>query len=220
MERRKRKAINFDLDTNEMKSLGIYPDGYRQLGKSFHKWGFDHRQGSGYVSKNKLSNSEVIDAMLNVTEENLWIARCSKTVDLSDVGPLHDLTALVKNYASMVLARESAKDSNDSSKKELSSKDEQVISSIANSKFGAEFCDLYKGKNIGEGDAADKKLIGIIHFFAEDAAQSERIFKSSELYRADKGAGYIQGLIKAAKNAPVAQGDKGRGKTQYKGSAR
>lgn len=220
MAKLKRKAINFDLDTNEMKSLGIYPDGYRQLGKSFYKWGFDHRQGSGYVSKAKLSNNQVNDIVMNVTEENLWLARCGKKIDVTDVGKQYDITALVKNYASRVLARESVKENNDSTKNELSSKDEEVISSIANSKFGAEFCELYKGKNVGARDAADKKLIGIIHFFAEDAAQSERIFKSSELYRADKGAGYVQEHIKAAKNAPVAQGGRGRGKTQYKGSAR
>ena len=43
MEQRKRKAINFDLDTNAMKERGLYPDGYRELGKFFHKrYSFEH----------------------------------------------------------------------------------------------------------------------------------------------------------------------------------
>ncbi len=40
MEKGKIKALNFDLDTNVMKSLGVYPDGYRQLGKALHEAGF------------------------------------------------------------------------------------------------------------------------------------------------------------------------------------
>lgn len=217
MERLKRKAINFDLNTNEMKQLGIYPDGYRQLGKSFEKQGFLHRQGSGYISKTKISNSQVIDAIERITEENPWLADCVNKIDVTDIGRQHDLTFIVKRFADQVATNEVEADN---TKKELSNKDKEVISNIKNSNLGAEFNWLYAGKNVGERDAADKKLIGIIHFFSEDAAQSERIFKSSGLDRSDKGAGYVQGLISAAKNAPVVQGDRGRGKTQYKGSAK
>lgn len=54
MERPKRKAINFDLDTTVMREIGMYPDGYRALGVSLKKYGFEeHRQGSDMLPKIK-----------------------------------------------------------------------------------------------------------------------------------------------------------------------
>ncbi len=95
MEKGKIKALNFDLDTNVMKSLGVYPDGYRQLGKALHEAGFLHRQGSGYVSKGKLLNDDVNDIVESLTVKNPWLVKCVNKLDVTDVGKQHDLTKVV-----------------------------------------------------------------------------------------------------------------------------
>lgn len=98
MERTKRKAINFDLDTNKMKELDLYPSGYGLLGKSFNRQGFEHRQGSGYISKSKLDSISVASIVGKITEEQPWLAQCVKRIDVTDIGRQQDLTAIVKAY--------------------------------------------------------------------------------------------------------------------------
>ena len=98
-ERPKIKAINFDLLTNQMKANGVYPDGYRTLGNSFVKYGFEHRQGSGYVSKHKLTSLQVFMIVQQITKENPWLKGCVNKMDVSDVQltKQYDLTAIIQN---------------------------------------------------------------------------------------------------------------------------
>lgn len=98
MERTKRKAINFDLDTKEMKNRGLYPAGYTMLGNTLRKHGFEHRQGSGYISKEKLDSVTVARIIEQTTKENLWLKDCVKKIDVTDIGRQHDLTELVKEF--------------------------------------------------------------------------------------------------------------------------
>lgn len=189
MERLKRKVIDFDLDTNEMKRLGVYSDGYRRLGASLQKQGFTHRQGSGYVSKSRLNNAQVVDAIERIALENPWLEECVKKMDVSDVGRLYDVTDIVKSFGKSQ-SRQNAK----GSQKKLSPDDEDVIAHIRASKLGSEFSKLYVGSDKYPG--ADKKLAEIIHFFSNgNEAQSERIFKSSALYKAENGDNYVKGLF-------------------------
>ena len=102
MERTKRKALNFDLDTKKMKELNLYPRGYRLLGSSLKKHGFEHRQGSGYVSKAKLDGDNVYDIISDVVSENEWLASCIKKIDVTDIGKQHDLTMTVKELSEML----------------------------------------------------------------------------------------------------------------------
>ena len=102
MERTKRKALNFDLDTKKMKELNLYPRGYRLLGSSLKKHGFEHRQGSGYISKAKLDGDNVYDIISDVVSENEWLASCVKKIDVTDIGKQHDLTTTVKELSEMI----------------------------------------------------------------------------------------------------------------------
>lgn len=101
MERQKRKAINFDLDTKAMREMSLYPDGYRMLGLSFAKYGFEHRQGSGYISEDKLDSDQVNDIVASIVTENPWLIRCAKRIDVTDIGRQHDLTALLQGFENM-----------------------------------------------------------------------------------------------------------------------
>lgn len=96
MEEISRKAINFDLDTNKMKTMSIYPNGYNKLEQSFKKLEFEHRQGSGYVSKNRLNSRKVVLIIREITRENPWLKDCVNKIDVTDIGKQFDLTKIVK----------------------------------------------------------------------------------------------------------------------------
>ena len=99
MERPKRKAINFDLDTNIMKDHRLYPNGYELLRVAFKNQGFEHRQGSGYLSTGKLTSDQVYEIVEEIVKEQPWLADCVKKIDVTDIGRQHDLTAVVKSLA-------------------------------------------------------------------------------------------------------------------------
>lgn len=210
----KRKAINFDLDTNVMKSLGVYPNGYNHLEISLKKQGLLHRQGSGYISKMPISETKIVDIIRHITRENPWFVECVKKIDVTDIGRQHDLTAVVKRFAK-VGQSVSGKQEKDTEKK-LTPKDETLISAIRASKAGGEFDRLYSGR-----EKSDKKLMAIIQFYAgDDYAMSERIFQSSALYDEGKGVAYVKQLFNAASESrrsmksagAVAVSSKGKGK--------
>lgn len=210
MEQRKRKAINFDLDTNAMKERGLYPDGYRELGKFFHKQGFMHRQGSGYVSKDKLNSDEINDIVLNTVIAVPWLAECVKKIDVTDIGRQHDLTEIIRRFGAISgkgRGSESELGSpqppqdidNNNDNTNLGPQDKAVITRIKASKLGADFKKLYDGHFAGTPEDADKRLISILLFFTDgNAKQTGRIFKMSKLYVPSKGADYLSGIISSA----------------------
>lgn len=102
MDSQSRKAINFDLDTVKMREIDLYPKGYQLLKHSFKIEGFIHRQGSGYVSKEKLSNNEVRKTIRNIVRRNPWLADCVRKIDVTDIGRQHDLTAIVRDIGEQV----------------------------------------------------------------------------------------------------------------------
>jgi len=98
-ERSEFKAINFDLHTDKMKEKGVYPEGYKTLGNAFAKYGFEHRQGSGYVSKHKLTTYQVYKITKEITKEIDWLKDCVNKMDVTDIGKQYDLTSLIKETA-------------------------------------------------------------------------------------------------------------------------
>ena len=101
MERKRNKAINFDLDTNKMKEMNFYPKGYKILGAALKMHGFEHRQGSGYISKEKIDSDAINDLVIAIVSEYSWLSKCINKIDVTDIGRQHDLTMLVKEIAEM-----------------------------------------------------------------------------------------------------------------------
>lgn len=101
MERLYYKAINFDLDTrllNEYHPSKDYHKAYYDMKKFFKNHGFNHRQGSGYVSKIKLNSQDIyllIDALYN---EYTWIADCVKEFDVTNIGTKYELASDIRAY--------------------------------------------------------------------------------------------------------------------------
>lgn len=98
MERKYLKAINFDLSTHQLKMLypgTNYRKAYDDLKHFFHQHNFSHRQGSGYISQEKLTTTDIFDLMDDLNSDLPWIGNCTNKIDVTNVGRQHDLTDLL-----------------------------------------------------------------------------------------------------------------------------
>ncbi len=99
MERKYVKALNFDLDTHQL--IEYYPGkdyhhAYEDLRKFFEQHGFSHRQGSGYLSNDKLDSSDVYDLLDMINQEMTWMKKCVHIIDVTNVGKQYGLAELLK----------------------------------------------------------------------------------------------------------------------------
>lgn len=80
------RAINFDIDTKAMqKEIGSKTKGYRMLKSSMKILGFEHRQGSGYVSKNGLDTQEIYNVIDKLVKIQPWLTKCINKFDTTIV---------------------------------------------------------------------------------------------------------------------------------------
>lgn len=91
------KAINFDLDTKKMRQYGKYPIGYTEVKRSFLQLGFEHRQWSGYVSKAKMKEADIVFVVERLVEIHPWLSDCTNKFDVTNIGEQFDLTHIIKN---------------------------------------------------------------------------------------------------------------------------
>lgn len=99
MERKYFKALNFDLDTQHLKTHypgANYRQAYDDLRRFFKRHQFSHRQGSGYISDTKLSTADIYDLMDELAQNLPWIGICVSKIDVTNIGHQHDLTELLK----------------------------------------------------------------------------------------------------------------------------
>ena len=99
-----RKAINFDLKVSELKAHfgeNNYQRGYYEIGKFMRKYGFEHRQGSGYFSKDILTDDYIQSIAKRMRRELPWIKNCIKVIDVTDIGESHNLTDILKGKKRM-----------------------------------------------------------------------------------------------------------------------
>lgn len=98
MEKKYLKAINFDLNVRGLKKYySDYRKAYYDVKRFFKKQGFEHRQGSGYISKKKLIQADIIDLLDVMNAELPWISDCVTKIDVTNIGTQHDLKDLLKD---------------------------------------------------------------------------------------------------------------------------
>ncbi len=100
MERKYYKAINFDLDTHRLEADypgANYRQAYDDLKRFFKHHGFSHRQGSGYISDEKLCEANIFDLMDDLSRQYQWISESVNKIDVTNVGTQHDLIGLLKS---------------------------------------------------------------------------------------------------------------------------
>ena len=96
-DRKQKRAINVDLSIKKL--MAFYsetnPKGaYKDIYNYFIQNGFEHRQGSGYCSKIKLTNSETLDIVNRMFKEMPWLAECSNKIDVTNMGEIYDIKNL------------------------------------------------------------------------------------------------------------------------------
>ena len=129
MDAPKYKAIFFDLNTKEMsKHFKNIPMGYKMLETSFKRHGFNHRQGSGYISDEKYNNITMYKIIEKIVKENPWLKTCAKKFDVTNIDN-RSFDAL-KNIISKVEIKEEDKIKSDIVK--LEAKTGQSINDVQN----------------------------------------------------------------------------------------
>lgn len=87
-----RKAINFDLSTNELRAhFKNTAEAYNQIKDFMLQNGFEHRQYSGYASKEVMEDDDITLLVLNITNKLTWLYSCTQKFDVTDIGEQHDL---------------------------------------------------------------------------------------------------------------------------------
>ena len=70
----------------------------------FKKHRFLHRQGSGYISEDKLTTADIYDLMDDLSQQFPWIGVCVSKIEVTNVGPAaSDLTELLKPSEEIVI---------------------------------------------------------------------------------------------------------------------
>jgi virulence-associated protein VapD len=101
--RENRKSVNFDLDTASLIEVFGEKDrrrGYSEIQRFMVQNGFEHRQYSGYVSKERMSYAETYDLIKALKKQCPWLYRCTNKFDLTDYMAASDATEFVTSVAS------------------------------------------------------------------------------------------------------------------------
>lgn len=88
-----RKALNFDLDTKKYEEYTSKPSptAYIKIRNFLKKHDFEHRQGSGYISKESLNDGKVFAIIQSMAMEFDWLGYCVKQIDITNIGKQHSL---------------------------------------------------------------------------------------------------------------------------------
>lgn len=109
-----RKAINFDLST---KSLEKYFKDTREpycLIKEFMlENGFEHRQYSGYTSKEPVDERQITRIVNKLTKKFIWLGECVKEFDVTEIGEQYSLKETIQGLCTKELNIQQTKQTKD-----------------------------------------------------------------------------------------------------------
>ncbi|BAM32639.1 virulence associated protein D [Helicobacter cinaedi] len=112
-----RKALNFDLSTNELKKhFNSTAEAYSQIKIFMIENGFEHRQYSGYISKEPMNEREITKLVRKLNKQLSWLSTCVLNFDVTDIGEQHDLTHLLTGKKSKIAEFEISNESNEAKK--------------------------------------------------------------------------------------------------------
>lgn len=106
MERKCFKALNFDLDTHLLRDVypgANYRSAYNDLKKFLVNENFIHRQGSGYISQDKLSSLDIYELIEDIEQSLPWVSKCINKMDVTNVSQQHDLVEILKSISDDIL---------------------------------------------------------------------------------------------------------------------
>ena len=109
-----RKAINFDLSTEKLKRY--FEDTRKPYGliKDFMlENGFEHRQYSGYTSKEPINERRVIRIVNKLTKKFTWLGECVKEFDITEIGEQYSLKETIQDLCAKELNAQQTKQAKD-----------------------------------------------------------------------------------------------------------
>ncbi len=108
LDKETRKAINFDFDEAELKRRypSRFPFAYKRAWSVVKKFmvqhGFEHRQYSGYVSKDPMSYFELNKVLIELRNTHPWVGPCSRQFDVTEVGDTYSVLDVLRGRAEKV----------------------------------------------------------------------------------------------------------------------
>lgn len=88
-----KRQLMFDLDTKVTEE--ILGPGYRKIYKDIEKYlkqyGFEHVEGSGYISNAEISDSKVFRILRNLKKEYPYLTKCVKDMRIADITSFNSL---------------------------------------------------------------------------------------------------------------------------------
>lgn len=92
-----RKALYFDLNTKkyEEHTGKKAPTAYAEIKRFLKRNGLEHRQGSGYISKESLTDGKIFAIIQNMSMELEWLRECIEQIDVTNIGKQHSLVDVV-----------------------------------------------------------------------------------------------------------------------------
>ena len=114
MDSSQRKGINFDLNTEQLQKY--YPvsaswrNAYTDVKAFFESNGFEHIQGSGYHSKEAMSEAQAMAVIYKMIKALPWLNYCVKVCTISDVPELFDISLVFEREARELEAKKKRKD--------------------------------------------------------------------------------------------------------------
>lgn len=103
-----KKYLLFDLDTTALKEeFGPkrYTVAYSVIRQFLENCGFEHKQGSGYLSTESISLNQTIAIYQAMTEEMPWLPwlnTCSTAMHFADIGKTFNLKTLARNSSTSI----------------------------------------------------------------------------------------------------------------------
>ncbi len=100
---KKRKAINFDLSTQALKKhFGENTaTAYAKIKDFMLENGFEHRQYSGYASKEVMNDSQVASLAEKMSHKFSWLRSCIQEFDVTDIGEQYSLSHIFRESITM-----------------------------------------------------------------------------------------------------------------------
>lgn len=94
-----KKAINFDIDTKIYQSVTHkHPsNAYYEIKRFLETNGFEHRQGSGYVSIINVTDTDINILINKMSLSFEWLKDCVKQFDVTNVGRQYSMLNNIRN---------------------------------------------------------------------------------------------------------------------------
>ena len=96
-EDKRLRAVNFDLNIGELQkhfSKSNPKGAYKEIKRFMESNGFEHRQWSGYCSKEPMSNFDIIYLVDSMYEKMTWLDSCAERMNVTTIDSVYDIKAM------------------------------------------------------------------------------------------------------------------------------